>query len=279
MNKLPSAKRVQVLGMMLEGMSIRAIVRLTGVSKTTILKLLEDCGEAFFEYQDRVFRNLTCKRLQVDEIWAFNHCKQRNVKTAKAAPPEAGDIWTWTAIDADTKLIPSWYVGARDGDAAAHFIGDLALRLKHRVQLTSDGHTPYLQAVEESFGAAIDYAILIKIYGEPVGALGRYSPGECIGIEQRRVEGRPDPKHVSTSYVERSNLSIRMHDRRFTRLTNAFSKKAANHEHSVALNFMYYNFVRIHQTLRCAPAMAAGVTTKLWEIADMVRVLEDWETR
>jgi IS1 family transposase len=277
MNKLPSAKRVQVLGMMLEGMSIRAIVRLTSVSKTTILKLLEDCGEAFSEYQDTAFRNLTCKRLQVDEIWAFNHCKQRNVRTAKAAPPQAGDIWTWTAIDADTKLIPSWLVGSRDAYAAQAFIGDLAGRLANRVQLTSDGHGPYLAAVEESFGAAIDFAQLVKIYGTPEGSIGRYSPGECVGAEKRPVTGRPDPAYISTSYAERSNLSIRMHDRRFTRLTNAFSKKAANHAHSVALNFMYYNFVRIHQTLRCTPAMAAGVTTKLWELADMVKVLEDWE--
>jgi IS1 family transposase len=277
MNKLPSAKRVQVIGMMVEGMSIRAIVRLTGVSKTTIFKLLEDCGEAFSDYQDKAFRNLSCKRLQVDEIWAFNHCKERNVKTAKAAPTQAGDIWTWTAIDADTKLIPSWLVGSRDASAAHVFVGDLASRLSSRVQLTSDGHKPYLQAVEESFGADIDYAMLIKHYVEPTGAPGRYSPGECVGTERRRVEGRPDPTHVSTSYAERSNLSIRMHDRRFTRLTNAFSKKAENHAHSVALNFMYYNFVRIHQTLRCTPAMTAGVTTKLWEIADMVAVLADWE--
>jgi IS1 family transposase len=279
MNKLPSAKRIQVLGMMVEGMAIRAIVRLTGVSKTTILKLLEDCGEAFSEYQDAAFRNLTCKRLQVDEIWAFNHCKQRNVKKAKAAPAQAGDIWTWTAIDADTKLIPSWLVGSRDAYAAHAFIGDLAGRLTNRVQLTSDGHAPYLQAVEESFGADVDFAQLVKIYGTPEGSIGRYSPGECIGAEKRPVTGRPDPAHISTSYAERANLSIRMHDRRFTRLTNAFSKKAENHAHSVALNFMYYNFVRIHQTIQCSPAMAAGVTTKLWELADMVKVLEDWEAR
>jgi IS1 family transposase len=200
-----------------------------------------------------------------------------NVARAKSAPAEAGDIWTWTALCADTKLIPSWYVGSRDTVAARHFIGDLALRLKNRVQLTSDGHGPYLQAVEESFGADIDYAMLIKHYASPEGAVGRYSPGECVGIEQRRVEGRPDPAHVSTSYVERSNLSIRMGNRRFTRLTNAFSKKAANHAHAMAIYFMHYNFVRIHQTLRCTPAMAANVTPKLWELSDMVKVLEDWE--
>jgi IS1 family transposase len=279
MNKLPSAKRVQVIGMMVEGMSIRSIVRLTGVSKTTILKLLEDCGEAFSEYQDQAFRNLTCKRVQVDEIWAFNHCKQKNVETAKAAPDIAGDLWTWVAIDADTKLIPSWMVGDRSGQVARVFIDDLASRLSNRVQLTSDGHKAYLEAVERAFGADIDYAMLIKIFGDAGAPPGRYSPAPCVGSKKERIEGNPDPKHISTSYSERANLTIRMHDRRFTRLTNAFSKKAENHAHSVALNFMYYNFVRIHTTLRCTPAMAAGVTTKLWEIADMVIVLEEWEAR
>lgn len=279
MNKLPSAKRAQILGMMAEGVSRRAICRLTGASKNTLAKLVEDAGEAFSDYQDRMFNGLPCKRLQVDEIWSFVYAKAKNVARAKSAPAEAGDIWTWTAIDADTKLTPSWYVGNRDTVAARHFIGDLASRLASRVQLTSDGHGPYLAAVEDSFGADIDYAMLVKHYGEPVGALGRYSPGECTGIEQRRVEGRPDPAHVSTSYVERSNLSIRMGNRRFTRLTNAFSKKAANHEHAMSIYFMHYNFVRIHQTLRCTPAMAAGVTTKLWELSDMVKVLEDWEAR
>ena len=277
MNKLPPARRAKILGLMAEGVSLRAITRLEGVSKNTLAKLVEDAGRAFSEYQDRVFRNLTCQRLQVDEIWSFVYAKARNVGTAKAAPDAAGDIWTWTAIDADTKLIPSFYVGNRDAECAQAFIGDLALRLANRVQLTSDGHKPYLEAVEQSFGADIDYAMLIKHYGEPIGALGRYSPGECTGIEQRRVEGRPDKAHVSTSYVERANLSIPMGTRRFTRLTNAFSKKAANHEHAVAIYFMHYNFVRIHQTLRCTPAMAAGVTKTLWELADMVRVLEDWE--
>jgi IS1 family transposase len=277
MNKLSRDARAQILGLMVEGVSIRAISRLTGASKNTIVKLLEDAGDAFSDYQDRTLRNLPCKRVQVDEIWCFVHCKQANVKGAKAAPEGAGDIWTWTAIDADTKLVPSWYVGNRDATAAQHFIGDLALRLTNRVQLTSDGHKPYLEAVEQSFGADIDYAMLIKHYGNPEGALGRYSPGECIGTEQRRVEGRPDPKHVSTSYAERQNLSMRMGTRRFTRLTNAFSKKAENHAHSVAIYFMHYNFVRIHQTLRCTPAMAAGVSKALWELTDMVKVLEDWE--
>ena len=278
MNKLSRDARAQILGMMVEGMAIRAISRMTGASKNTIAKLLADAGEAFSDYQDRTLRNLPCKRVQVDEIWSFVHCKQANVKTAKAAPEGAGDIWTWTAIDADTKLVPSWYVGARDSAAAQHFIGDLALRLTNRVQLTSDGHKPYLEAVEQSFGADIDYAMLVKIYGEAAVPAGRYSPGVCTGAIKTRVEGRPDPNHVSTSYAERQNLSMRMGTRRFTRLTNAFSKKAENHAHSVAIYFMHYNFVRIHQTLRCTPAMAAGVTKKLWELPEMVEVLEAWET-
>ena len=277
MNKLSRTDRAKILGLMVEGMSIRAISRVTGASKNTIVKLLGDAGEAFSDYQDRTLRNLPCKRVQVDEIWSFVHCKQKNVAGAKAAPEQAGDIWTWTAIDADTKLVPSWLVGSRDAYAAQAFIGDLAMRLANRVQLTSDGHKPYLQAVEQSFGADIDYAMLIKIYGESGAPAGRYSPGVCVGADHRRVEGRPDPKHVSTSYAERQNLSMRMGTRRFTRLTNAFSKKAENHAYSVAIYFMHYNFVRIHQTLRCTPAMAAGVSATLWELADMVKVLEEWE--
>lgn len=277
MNKLSRAQRTQIASLLVEGMSLRAITRTTGASINTVTKLLVDAGKACSEYQDRAFRNLTCKRLQVDEIWAFCYAKQKNVATAKRAPEGAGDIWTWTAIDADTKLMPSWYIGARDSAAAQHFIGDLALRLANRVQLTSDGHKAYLDAIEQSFGADIDYAQLVKIYGEPTGAVGRYSPGECIGTEMRRVEGRPDPEHISTSYAERANLTMRMGMRRFTRLTNAFSKKVENHAHMVSLHMMYYNFVRIHQTLRCTPAMAAGVSKTLWELTDMVKVLEDWE--
>jgi len=278
MNKLPAAKRIQIISLLCEGMSLRAVTRITGVSINTVTKLLVDAGQACSDYQDKAFRNLPCKRVQVDEIWSFVYAKAKNVAGAKAAPQQAGDIWTWTAIDADTKLMPSWMVGTRDAYAAQAFIGDLAMRLANRVQLTSDGNAPYLQAVEESFGADIDYAMLVKHYGTPEGALGRYSPGECVGAEKRRVEGRPDPAHISTSYVERSNLTMRMGNRRFTRLTNAFSKKAENHAHMVALHMMYYNFVRIHQTIKCSPAMAAGVTTKLWEVADVVRMLEDWET-
>jgi IS1 family transposase len=278
MNKLSRATRIEIIALLCEGMSLRATTRITGTSINTVTKLLIDAGKACSEYQDQTFRGLTCKRIQVDEIWAFCYAKQKNVAKAKAAPEQAGDLWTWTAIDADTKLIPSWYVGPRDATAAQHFIGDLALRLLNRVQLTSDGHKPYLEAVEQSFGADIDYAMLVKLYGDTPGA-GRYSPGECIGAKPHRVEGRPDPAHISTSYAERANLTMRMGMRRFTRLTNAFSKKAENHAHMVSLHMMHYNFVRIHQTLRCTPAMAAGVTTKLWEVADVVKVLEDWEAK
>ena len=277
MNKLPSIKRAQVLQMMAEGVSLRAITRLTGVSRTTLQKLLEDAGQAFSEYQDRALMNLPCKRLQVDETWAFNYCKQKNVPTAKAAPKGAGDIWTWVGLDAQSKLAVSWYVGGRDSDAAMIFMDDLAKRLANRVQLTSDGHKAYLEAVEGAFGSDIDYAMLVKVYGPAPEGQGRYSPTECIGAVKHRVEGSPDPKHVSTSFAERQNLNIRMGNRRMTRLTNAFSKKAANHDYMMAIYFMHYNFVRIHQTLKITPAMAAAVTDKLWEMSDMVKVLEDWE--
>ncbi len=277
MNKLPSEQRAQALQMMAEGVSLRAITRLTGISRTTLIKLLEDAGQAFSEYQDRTLMNLNCKRLQVDEAWAFCYAKQKNVPTAKAAPEGAGDIWTWVGLDAQSKLAVSWYVGGRDSEAAMIFMDDLAKRLANRVQLTSDGHKAYLEAVEGAFGSDIDYAMLVKVYGPAPEGQRRYSPAECIGAVKHRVEGNPDPKHVSTSYAERQNLNIRMGNRRMTRLTNAFSKKAANHAHMMAIYFMHYNFVRIHQTLKITPAMAAGVTSKLWEMSDMVKVLEDWE--
>jgi IS1 family transposase len=224
-----------------------------------------------------VFRNLACKRIQVDEIWAFVYAKQKNVATAKRQDLAYGDVWTWTAIDADTKLIPSWFVGGRDSDAAIIFMDDLASRLANRIQLTSDGHKAYLEAVEGAFGSDIDYAMLVKLYGESPEAEKRYSPAVCIGARKTLIEGEPDPKHVSTSFAERSNLNVRMHTRRFTRLTNAFSKKVENHAHSVALFAMYYNLVRIHKTLRTTLAMAAGVSKRLWEISDIVNVLEAWE--
>ena len=279
MNKLDRQARSRILHLLCEGNSIRAVTRLTGASKKAVSRLMVEAGQAAAWYQDRVFRNLTCKRVQVDEIWAFVYAKQKNVPLAKKAPPQAGDVWTWTAIDADTKLIPSWYVGGRDSDAAMIFMDDLASRLANRVQLTSDGHKAYLEAVEGAFGSDIDYAMLVKLYGPSGEGEKRYSPAECTGAVKHRIEGNPDPKHVSTSYAERSNLSVRMHMRRFTRLTNAFSKKVENHAHSVALFAMYYNFVRIHQTLRITPAMAAGVTGRLWEMNDVVDVLETWENQ
>lgn len=278
MNRLTTEKRAQILGMLVEGVSIRAVTRMTGASKNTVVKLLVDAGRACADYQDKALRNLTCKRVQVDEAWAFCYAKQKNVPTAKAAPEGAGDVWTWVGLDADTKLAVSWLVGSRDGDAAKRFVCDLSSRLANRIQLTSDGHKVYVDAVETAFGADVDYAQLIKIYGQPVEGQKRYSPPEIIGTETKCCTGRPDPEHVSTSYVERSNLTMRMHMRRFTRLTNGFSKKVENHAHAVALNFMYYNFVRIHQTIRMTPAMAAGVTSKLWELADIVRVVDEWET-
>jgi IS1 family transposase len=277
MNRLTREDRAQVLQMMAEGISLRAITRLTGISRTTLQKLLEDAGQAFSEYQDRTLVNLPCKRVQVDEAWAFCYAKQKNVPTAKAAPEGAGNIWTWVGLDADTKLVASWYVGGRDSEAAMIFMDDLAPRMASRVQLTSDGHKPYLEAVEGAFGGDIDYAMLVKIYGAAPEGQRRYSPAICTGAHKYRVEGNPDPEHVSTSFVERSNLSIRMGNRRMTRLTNTFSKKAKNHAHMMAIYFMHYNFVRIHQTLKVTPAMAAGVTDKLWEMSDMVKVLEDWE--
>ena len=263
--------------MMAEGISLRAMTRLTGISRTTLIKLLEDAGHAFSHYQDKALVNLSSRRVQLDECWGFSYCKQKNVPTAKAAPEGAGDIWTWVGLDADTKLVVSWYVGARDSAAAMTFIDDLAPRLTSRVQITSDGHRPYLEAIEGAFGGDVDYAMLVKVYGAAPEGQRRYSPAICTGAHRHRVEGNPNPKHISTSFVERQNLNIRMGNRRMTRLTNAFSKKAENHAHMMAIYFMHYNFVRIHQTLKVTPAMAAGVTPKLWEMSDMVKVLEDWE--
>ena len=258
---------------------IRAITRLTGASKDTVAKLLIDAGKACAAYHDANVRNVKAARVQVDEIWSFTYAKQKNVATAKEAPEGAGDTWTWTALDADSKLIVSYLVGGRDAEYAMWFMDDLASRLATRVQLTSDGHKAYLQAVEGAFGCDVDYAQLVKMYGPTITAPGRYSPAECTGAKKVRVMGRPNIGDVSTSYVERQNLTIRMHMRRFTRLTNAFSKKVENHANAVALHMMYYNFVRIHKTLRVTPAMAAGVADRLWEIADIAKLVEDAEIK
>jgi IS1 family transposase len=282
MNKLSRERRAQILGMMVEGNSIRAIVRMTGVSKNTITKLLEDAGEAFLFYHDRYVRGVAASRVQCDEIWSFAGCKQKNVAKAKRKDLAYGDVWTWVAMDADTKLAISYLIGGRDSTYAMALMDDLRQRVTTRLQLTTDGHAPYLNAVEEAFGSDVDYAMLIKLYGPPPAsseAARRYSPSDCIGTRKREVTGNPDPQHISTSYVERQNLTMRMAIRRFTRLTNAFSKKADNHAHSVAIHFMHYNFVRIHQSLRVTPAMAAGVTKTLWSLIDMVEVIEEWEAR
>lgn len=268
MNKLTIAKRAQIIGMLVEGMSLRAASRLADVSINTVTKLLVEVGAACSEYQNEALRNLPCKRVQCDEIWAFVQAKDKNAGPEMKAAGKAGDCWTWTAICADTKLIPCWAVGARNAAVANEFMLELASRLANRVQLTTDGHKSYLQAVEDAFGAGIDYAMLVKIYGGvPAGdASRRYSPGECCGAITTHVSGKPEWAHVSTSYVERANLTMRMGMRRFTRLTNAFSKKVENHAHAVALHMMFYNFGRVHKTLRVTPAMEAGIAKSVWTL-------------
>jgi len=274
MNQLDSAKRAQIVSGIVEGCSIRSISRMTGCSKNTIVKLLVELGAACLEYMDKALVNLPSKRVQVDEIWSFCYAKQKNVTPAiRAKNPAAGDVWTWVAIDADTKLIPSWIVGPRDGTTARIFVNDLAKRLANRIQLTSDGLNAYLVAVEKSFHGHVDYAMLHKVYADTSEGQKRYSPAECIGCERHVIDGDPDPKHISTSYIERQNLTMRMQMRRFTRLTNAFSKKIENHVATLAIFYMHYNFVRIHQTLRVTPAMAAGVTEQLWSIENIVELL------
>jgi IS1 family transposase len=273
-NVLSTAKRVQIVSALVEGCGIRATARMANVSKDTVMKLWREIGEACIRYQDGAFRNLTCKRLQVDEIWSFVYAKAKNVPAEMRGTFGVGDVWTFTAIDADTKLMPSFLVGSRDAGCATEFLQDLAGRLVNRVQLTTDGHKMYLGAVEDAFGGDIDFAQLVKIYGnEPTGPETRYSPAECIGCEKKRVVGEPDPKYVSTSYVERANLTIRMSLRRFTRLTNAFSKKVENHTAALGLFHAHYNLCRIHKSLRVTPAMAAGVESRVWEIVDLVALL------
>lgn len=275
MNKLPLAKRVLILNMLVEGSSLRSISRVADVSINTVTKLLVDAGETAIALHDDLVRDVKASRVQCDEIWSFNYCKQRTIPEAKAAPLDAGDVWTWTAIDADTKMILTYAVGDRTLSSARLFIDDLRDRLATRVQITSDGHRAYVEAIDEAFGDDVDYAQLVKLYGPTPSPPGRYSPAQCIGSRKKVRTGDPDLAHVSTSYVERSNLSIRMGNRRFTRLTNAFSKKIDNHLHALALFFLHYNFVRQHKALKgLSPAMAAGLSETLWSMEKIAEAVE-----
>lgn len=274
MNKLTQAKRVQVIAALVEGNSVRATCRMTGAAKGTVLKLLADLGKACARYQDETLRNLPCKQVQCDEIWSFCYAKEKNVPEEFKGKLGFGDVWTWTALCADTKLVPSFLVGERSAAYAKKFVDDLASRLKNRIQLTTDGHKAYLTAVENAFGIDVDYAMLDKIYATPpVPEVHRYSPAQCCGTRKMKIKGNPDMAKVSTSYVERQNLTMRMQMRRFTRLTNAFSKKIENLRHAVALHFMHYNFCRIHQSLRVTPAMEAGVADHVWSLEELAGLL------
>jgi IS1 family transposase len=279
MNKLPAETRIQILAMLCEGSSMRSISRVADVSINTVSKLLINAGKACAAFHDDRVRGVKSRRVQVDEIWSFTAAKQKNVAGMKRPVAGAGDTWTWTALDADSKLIVTWLVGGRDSDYAIAFMDDLRDRLANRVQLTSDGHT--LEAVEGAFGGDIDYAMLVKLYGTVSdGVKGRYSPAECIGVRKMPIEGSPDPKHVSTSYTERQNLTMRMQMRRFTRLTNAFSKKFENHMHMVALYTVWYNYVKQHKTLKgVSPAMAAGISDTLWSITDLAEMVDASATK
>ena len=273
-NVLRTEKRVAIVAALVEGMSVRATARMLDVSKDTVAKLSLELGEACIRYMDETLRDLPCKRLQVDEVWAFCYAKAKNVPPAMQGQFGVGDLWAFTGVCAETKLIPTFLIGSRDAGCATEFMQDLASRLVNRVQLTTDGHAMYLQATEDAFAGAVDYAQLVKHYGAaPEGPEVRYSPAECIGCDKRSVSGAPDPRHVSTSYVERHNLTLRMGMRRYTRLTNAHSKRLRNHTAALGLFLCYYNFVRVHSTIRCAPAMAAGVTSRLWSIEDLVALL------
>lgn len=273
MNRLSQSDRAKIIGMLVEGNSVASTCRMSGASKNTVLKLLADVGDACAAYQDRVMRDLKLRRVQADEIWSFVRMKQKNVRNENVGVFGYGDVYTWTAIDADTKLIPCWHVGTRGAESAYTFIHDLAGRLSSRIQLTTDGHKIYVEAVKDAFGTDIDYAMLVKHYSNPSdyrAAEKRYSPSKFVSADKRRIAGNPDIDEVSTSYVERSNLTMRMNVRRFTRLANAFSKKLENHMHAISLYFMHYNFCRVHKTLRVTPAMEASLTDHIWEIEEVI---------
>jgi IS1 family transposase len=273
MNQLPAAKQNAIVSALVEGNSLRATSRMCDVSINTVTKLLVDLGTACLAYHNTNVRGLASKRVQCDEIWAFVGCKDKNLPGDMVGQFGVGSVWTWTALDADTKLIASYRVGTRDADCAHEFMHDLAGRLTSRVQLTTDGHRAYLEAVDSAFGTSIDYAMLVKLYGAAPEGPGRYSPPTCIGATLNPIIGEPDEKHISTSYVERQNLTMRMSMRRFTRLTTGFSKKVENLGHAVALHFMHYNFLRVHKTLRVTPAMEAGLTDHVWTIDELCALL------
>lgn len=274
MKILKAEQRVKVLSALVEGVGINATCRMTGVAKNTVLKLLRDIGPVCSAYHDARVRNLTSKRVECDEVWSFCYAKQKNVPEEKRGEFGYGDVWTWTALDSDSKLIISYLVGLRDAGYAYEFMQDVASRLSNRVQLTTDGHKPYLEAVEGAFGIDVDYAMLQKIYGAERAGEARYSPAKCIGTKRAAITGNPNPDHISTSYVERSNLTLRLMNRRFTRLTLGFSKKIENHVHAIALFAFHYNFCKIHKTLRVTPAMEAGLTDHVWELGELVALLE-----
>jgi IS1 family transposase len=273
MNKLPLETRVQILSMLCEGSSMRSVSRITGVSINTVSKLLVDAGLACAAFHDKTVRGVAAKAVQCDEIWSFSYAKNKNVKFAKAAPEGAGDVWTWTAIDADSKLIVSWHVGDRSAHTGVSFMGDLKARLTNRVQLTTDGHKAYLRPVAE-VDLDADYAMLNKIFATDYAGAGRYSPSRCIGAVKQTIMGNPDPDLINTSYAERQNLTMRMSMRRFTRITNAFSKKFENHCHALALYFVFYNFCRVHKTLGATPAMAAGLVDRVLKMTDVVALID-----
>lgn len=279
MNRMDTKRRAAIVAALVEGVGIRSTCRMTGASKGAVIKLITDLGPACAAYMDKAFHDLPCRYLELDEIWAFCFAKAKNVPEEKKGVFGYGDVWTFTAIDAETKLIPSFLVGSRDAGTATEFCQDLASRLAYRPQITSDGLKIYIGALEDAFCGELDYAMLQKIYASTPGGETRYSPAECTGIQKQVISGNPDPKRISTSYVERANLSIRMGLRRYTRLTNAHSKKLENHCAALAIYFMYYNFARIHQTIRCSPSMAAGVTSHLWSIAEIVELLPKPETK